>query len=133
MLITLRASGKTIFLNSHLLSEVELVCDQVAIVDRGCVVRTGHPEDFTRSTGIYRIRLARLDDGVRVAAASVAPGLRCEDSSLDFVPRDRAHLNAVIDALRAVPVEIESVEPLRSSLEECFIEVVAGSQPSGAR
>jgi len=133
LLITLRAAGKTIFLNSHLLSEIELVCDQVAIIDKGRVVRTGHPEDFTRSTGVYRIKLARLDDQVRLAAIAVAGDLRCGDNALEFVPRDRAQLNAVIDALRSVPVDIESIEPVRSSMEESFIEVVTGVQASGAQ
>ena len=127
LLITLRASGRTIFLNSHLLSEIELVCDQVAIIDKGRVVRTGHPEDFTRSTGVYRLKLERLDDRIRQAAAAVCPDIRYGDGAIEFVPRDRRHLNAMIDALRAVPAEIESVEPLKSSLEESFIEVVTGA------
>jgi ABC-2 type transport system ATP-binding protein len=127
LLLTLRAAGKTIFLNSHLLSEIELVCDQVAIIDKGRVVRTGHPEEFTRSTGVYRIKLARLDENVRRAAAAVAVDLRCDDASVEFVPTDRRHLNAMIDALRSAQVEIESVEAVRSSLEESFIQVVTHS------
>lgn len=127
LLITLRASGKTIFLNSHLLSEIELVCDQVAIIDKGRVVRTGHPEDFTRANGSYRIKLARLDDRIRQAALVIANDVRCADVELEFIPRDRAHLNAMIDALRRIPVEIAAIEPVRSSLEESFIEVVTGA------
>ena len=133
LLITLRASGKTIFLNSHLLSEIELVCDQVAILEKGRVVRTGRPEDFTRSTGEYRIRLDRLDDRVRQAAAAVSACIRCGDATLEFVPRDRQHLNAMIDALRGAAAEIESIEPLKSSLEESFIEVVTGASGTGTQ
>ena len=40
--------------------------------------------------------------------------------------RDRAELNALIDKLRAVPVEIESVEPVKNSLEQFFLKVVTG-------
>ncbi len=126
LLLNLRAAGKTIFLNSHLLSEIELVCDQVAIIDKGHVVRMGCPEDFTRSTGAYRIQVAKIDERIRQAAAAVAGDIRCADHAVEFVPRDRAQLNAMIDALRAAPVEIESVEAVRSSLEESFIEVVTG-------
>src|SRR5947209_907328 len=67
MLIELRARGKTIFLNSHLLSEIELICDQVIIMEKGSVVRQGSPQDFTHSTGVYRVRLARVDGKVRAA------------------------------------------------------------------
>jgi len=45
---------------------------------------------------------------------------------LRFSPKDRAELNALIDKLRAVPVEIESVEPVKNSLEQFFLKVVTG-------
>jgi ABC-2 type transport system ATP-binding protein len=45
---SLRERGMTVFLNSHLLSEVEMVCDRVAIIDRGRVVHTGRLDDLVR-------------------------------------------------------------------------------------
>jgi ABC-2 type transport system ATP-binding protein len=130
MLIDLRARGKTVFLNSHLLSEIELVCDQIIIMEKGSVVRSGAPQDFTHGTGVYRLRLARVDAVVRKVAESMFAKATWEDSAVCVTPRDRAHLNMLIDALRAVPVEIDSVEPLRTTLEESFIEVVAGERSS---
>jgi ABC-2 type transport system ATP-binding protein len=122
----LRAAGKTIFLNSHMLSEVELVCDQVLILHQGLVKRQATPAEFTRGTGECLVRVASVNDAVRAAAASVAAKGEWKDSTLRFSPKDRAELNALIDKLRAVPVEIESVEPMKNSLEQFFLKVVTG-------
>lgn len=126
LLLGLRAEGKTIFLNSHMLSEVEQVCDRVVILHQGLVAREATPDEFTRGSGEYVIRVAEVNDAVRSAAAAVADGGTWQDSALRFAPRDRAHLNALVDRLRAVPVEIEAIEPLRNSLEQFFLKVVTG-------
>jgi ABC-2 type transport system ATP-binding protein len=122
----LKAAGKTIFLNSHMLSEVELVCDQVVILHQGLVARQATPEEFTRGTGECLVRVAQVNEVVRAAAASIAGTAPWTDNTLRFSPRDRAELNALIDKLRAVPVEIESVEPVKNSLEQFFLKVVTG-------
>ena len=127
LLVSLRAGGKTIFLNSHLLSEIELVCDRVVILNKGAVVRQGTPAEFAKHTGEYRIRLAEASEAVRAAVESVSPGAQWKDSTVHFTPQDRAQLNALIDRLRAVPVEIETVEPVHGTLEEYFIQVVTGA------
>jgi ABC-2 type transport system ATP-binding protein len=124
----LRAEGKTIFLNSHMLSEVELVCDQVVILHQGLVAKQATPEEFTRGTGECLVRVAQVNDAVRAAAAAVAGEAEWKDATLHFVPRDRAQLNELIDGLRAVPVEIECVEPVKNSLEQFFLKVVTGEE-----
>lgn len=127
LLVRLRAQGKTIFVNSHMLSEVELVSDRVLILHRGAVARAGTPADFARPTGEYRLRLATLTDAGRAATEEVVGPARWNGTTGLVRPRDRAQLNALIDRLRAVPVEIEALEPVRSTLEEFFVDVVVGS------
>jgi ABC-2 type transport system ATP-binding protein len=131
LMVQLRAEGKTIFLNSHLLSEVELVCDRIVILDNGSVARAATPQEFTRGTGEYLICVATVDDAVRAAVSGVAGGdaPAWEQNTLRFTPRDRAHLNSLLDRLRGAPVEIESVEPVKLSLEEFFTQVVSGREP----
>jgi hypothetical protein len=72
-----------------------------------------------------------VDDAVRAAAAGVAGDDATEwrQNMLRFTPRDRTHLNALLDRLRGVPVEIESVEAVKLSLEEFFLQVVGGQGP----
>jgi len=131
LLTRLRREGKTIFLNSHLLSEIEMVCDQIVILHNGEVARTGTPEEFTRGAGHTSIRVAVADAGVLAAAAMVDVAASWHGTTLRFSPRDRTHLNDMLDKLRAVPVEIEAVEPAKQSLEQFFLQVVGGANPSG--
>lgn len=126
LLHELRAAGKTIFVNSHMLSEVEQVCDQVVILNQGLVARTATPVEFMSGTGECLVRVAQVNDAVKAAAASAASACEWKDSTLHFKPRDRAQLNALIDKLRSVPVEIEAIEPVKHSLEQFFLQVVTG-------
>ncbi len=125
LLVKLRGQGKTIFLNSHLLSEIELVCDRILILHKGRVAGSGTPEEFTRATGEYRLRLGEATEAAKAAVGAVVAEARWEGNSVVVHPRDRAELNTVIDRLRAAQVEIEALEPMRSTLEEFFIEMVA--------
>ncbi len=129
LLAELRAAGKTIFLNSHLLSEIEMVCDRIVILDKGEVKRTATPWEFTRGTGDYVVRLTNANEAARAAAADVLRPMAAFDAEwqgeeIRFRPRDVSHLNLLLDALRRVSVEIESVEPVKLSLEQFFLQVV---------
>ncbi len=133
LLVALRAAGKTIFLNSHLLSEIELVCDRVLILNRGKVAREGTPAELTRKKGEYRITVGEAGAAARDAVAVLDGDAQWTGSTVSFLPESRAQLNAVIDRLRAAHVEIESIEAVRTSLEDSFIQVVTGDEPSAAQ
>src|SRR5207244_1049976 len=127
-LVQLRAAGKTIFLNSHLLSEIELICDRIVILNKGAVACTTTPAEFTRGTCEYIIRIDMADAAVGERAARVAESMvgsaAWHDGALRFRPRDTEHLNALLDALRRIPAPILSLEPVRLSLEQFFIQVI---------
>jgi ABC-2 type transport system ATP-binding protein len=82
LLVELRAQGIGVLLNSHLLSEIELVCDRVVIVDKGRVVMEGRPEDLTApggveidtSSGVRRLPEARREDVPALVRELVAAG-----------------------------------------------------------
>ena len=129
----LRGEGVTVFLNSHLLSEVERMCTRVAIMDRGRVVRDGSVEVLTRQGRAWRLRSTPVppDLAARLALeadpaeppATPEPADTVLVRSVLTVP-DRGALNAALDALRAAGVEVDAVEPLRQSLEDLFVDVV---------
>jgi len=125
-LVEMRNRGKTIFLNSHLLSEIELVCDQVVIIEKGVAVKSGSPHELTQVSGSVRFQVAVPEQQAR-AAQLMSDESGWSGNSFSFQPRDRVHLNAVIDTLRAAGIEIEAIEPMRKSLEERFIELVTES------
>ena len=105
VLADLRSAGVTVLLNSHLLSEVELVCDRVVIIRAGDVVTEGAPHDLSRPRGVR----VETDRGSRVLAAA----------GRDDVPELVARL--VADGER-----VYAVTPLQSTLEEVYLEAVAG-------
>jgi len=103
LLEELRRRGTSVLLNSHLLSEVELVCDHVVIVDHGRVVAAGTPDQLRRQ------------GGVEVETASGTR--RFEDARRDDVPR-------IVRELVAAGEEIYDVRAVASSLEDVYLEVV---------
>jgi len=127
ILRTLKQEGKTVFLNSHLLSEVELVCDRVAILDRGSIVRTGSVEELTTSATDYVVGFdgtlpAALLDEIRARVLPVVAEGHTLRARLDGT----AALNRFIDLLRGHGVAITSVARQRTTLEESFMSLVEG-------
>jgi ABC-2 type transport system ATP-binding protein len=130
IVLELREEGKTIFLNSHLLSEVEKVCTQIAILREGSLVRQGSVEELTAVERVYDLIATPIPDSIRNDAdLPLAPAPDGSSPELDLKQYrvradDRATLNAVLDRLRGADVEVESITPLRQSLEDYFIDVV---------
>ena len=128
LLAALSQTGTTIFLNSHLLSEVEQVCTEVAILNDGAVVRQGTIDELTAMEQVYEIICTPIPAPLLDDLGTTLRPETAESSDLHryrlFI-EDRAALNAVLDRLRASNVELSSVEPLRQSLEDSFIDVLS--------
>ena len=122
LLIELRGRGKTIFLNSHLLSELEMVCDRVSILVEGLVARQGTLRELTEHTIEYRITTG--DGAARVREGVEQIGGRIDGNTVSLPSHDTAKVNELIDLLRGAGVVIESVVPHRFSLEEVFMETL---------
>ena len=105
LLELLRERGVTVLLNSHLLSEVELVCDRVAIIARGSLVAAGSPAELSRAGGVEVETAA----GVRTFA----------DARREDAPR-------IVRELDAAGEEVYGVRVLTSSLEDAYLEAVGG-------
>jgi ABC-2 type transport system ATP-binding protein len=103
LLEELRGRGIAVLLNSHLLSEVELVCDRVVIISRGEVVAAGAPAELTRSRGVEIETAAGLrtfpdatrDDAPRLVAELVAAGERIYGVRVVTTTLEEEYLTAV--------------------------------------
>jgi ABC-2 type transport system ATP-binding protein len=104
LLDELRAQGTAVLLNSHLLSEVELVCDRVAIISRGRLVAEGRPEELTAAQGV------EIETG---------SGLRRYQAGREDVP-------GLVADLVAAGERVYAVRTTRSTLEEVYLEAVGG-------
>lgn len=119
-------SGVTIFLNSHLLSEVETFCDYVAILNRGQLALEGKMSDLLTGRG-YRITALHVTESVREELLNVTSGVRSTQDGLELTVTTSQQVNHAIDRLRAAGAMIESVIPTSSSLEELFITTTGKS------
>ncbi len=122
LLLEEKSAGTTIFLNSHLLSEVELITDRVMIMNKGTVLRAGTTRELTESHGVYTIAYAEESP-----VPEQVPGLIATDPvrrTLDISVATAADLNTLIDFLRSRSVLITSIVPKRSSLEDLFLSLL---------
>jgi ABC-2 type transport system ATP-binding protein len=124
ILLAARERGTTIFINSHLLSEVERTCTRVAILHRGRVIREGTVADLTAPTHRFRLRLAGGSappaERLRAMGATLVTG----NGALEIEVPDLEALNRLIDNLRGERLLIAELSPLRAALEDVFVEVV---------
>ena len=122
VLLAARERGTTIFINSHLLSEVERTCDRVAILHQGRLLREASVEDLTRPTHRFRIRLA---EGQHAPAACLDPyRAAATNGHIDVEVPDLGTLNQLLDGLRGERLLIAEVSAQRAALEDVFIEMV---------
>jgi ABC-2 type transport system ATP-binding protein len=136
MMRALVAEGRTVLLSSHLLDEVEKVCDQVAIVDRGHVVAQGPIAELAGAgTPTVRLRTAGDGDHTRALAllsahpaVAVAAGT-AESVRITLNPTDPAEATRVVTDLNRRLVEagvaVYGIELTRASLEERFLEITS--------
>ncbi len=115
LLLRLKAEGKTVFLSSHLLSEVELVCDRVGVMHRGQLARLGRTADLLHSHEQTQVVARGIDP-------AAFPGAVSNDSVVSFTI-GTASQRETLERIWSLGGEVVSVNPLKRSLEQVFLEV----------
>jgi ABC-2 type transport system ATP-binding protein len=127
LIAALRQEGKTVFMCSHILSDIEVLCDRVAILKRGRLAHVGSLDELRRRAGDSNLveviataidaqtLTSNLPDTNEIQVTSTASGVRI------MVP-DEAEVDSVIAALRKSGGKLVSVQPVRQSLEELFLD-----------
>lgn len=124
------SEGHTILMNSHLLQEIEMVCDRVAILDKGCLIRVGTVQDLKSDIGEapMQFQLLGTPDAARevfsvhahARIVEVAPGYL----QVDVPMSDQPAVDAAIDAIRQAGLSIYKVARRERTLEEVFMTTV---------
>jgi ABC-2 type transport system ATP-binding protein len=125
----LKERGVTIFLNSHLLGEVELICDRVAILQRGELVREGDIAALTKTKGRYIIGLVRGDEMPKTELEQKGYSLRADGDAWEVGLTDGQTIDPVVDLLRAKGSRIRHLVEKRVSLEDIFMQTVESAEP----
>jgi ABC-2 type transport system ATP-binding protein len=131
LILSFRDEGRTVFISSHELSEVELICDRVAIINRGVIAQQGKLTELLKggrveitSEGVTEQWVR--DRGMRDATVrSIATGVLVDANEAEDI-------NAFIDAVRASTGRIVSIVPRKKRLEDLFIQTVTDAKPEAA-
>ena len=129
MMLRLKGEGKTIFINSHLLGEVELICDRVAILQSGEMIRLGEIAALTRQRGLFVIGLA---EGQTFPVEEVTRRGYHVTRSADMWQvglTDGQSIDPVVDLLRERQLNLRHLVEKRQSLEDLFVETVEAAEP----
>jgi ABC-2 type transport system ATP-binding protein len=127
LIASLRLEGKTVFMCSHILSDIEVLCDRVAILKRGQLAHVGTLDELAQRAGDSRqveVVATATDEQTlsqhlpvtdRIKLSSTASGVR-------VLVNDESEVDTVIAGLRKVNGKLVSVQPVRQSLEELFLD-----------
>lgn len=120
----LRGQGTCVFINSHLLSEIEATCDRVAFISQGEVVRTLDMASLDRSLSQVTLRAAGLTPEIAASLSRWAENVSIDGDEAALVVHNEENLPDITSYLVARQVRVYSIIPRRVSLEEIFIETV---------
>ena len=122
LIASLKNEGKTIFMCSHILSDIEVLCDSVAIVKQGKVAHSGALENLrARETNTIEIIATGAEAEQVRANLKTAASISTTPAGLRIEVADEKQVEDVIAALRAVNGKLVSLQPVRQSLEELFL------------
>ncbi len=120
----LHSAGKTILLTTHYIEEAELLCEKVAIIDQGKVLKEGTPKALTRELGQAGITVQLNQDAVNLEKHLSGFTYTAEENRLHFVVKDPdSSLPEIIQKLSQTEVHIQSITTNSSSLEDVFLSL----------
>jgi ABC-2 type transport system ATP-binding protein len=119
-----KQNGTTVLVNSHLLSEIELTCDRVAVLRKGKVGVMGTIEELTRRAEKYKLVATPIDDALVAAFRESGAVVDRVNGHVELTVDNIQHLNALVDQLRARGGMLSELAPLRNTLEDVFVDLV---------
>jgi len=125
----LELQGKTIVLNSHLLSEIEIICHRVAILNKGSIVKLGAVSEITEVLEGYRISIPHT--AYKKYKSIFQNYTVTNGTHYLYIDVDSSKsLDSLVDRLRKHEIHIETIERRRSSLEDYFIQITGEDNKS---
>jgi ABC-2 type transport system ATP-binding protein len=121
-------NGTAVLLNSHLLSEIELTCDRVAVLRNGKVAAEGTIDELTRRTAKYKMIASPVDDSLLAMFRESGAGVERVNGHLVLSVDDLAHLNTLVDGLRSRGGMLSELAPVRSTLEDVFVDLIKATE-----
>jgi ABC-2 type transport system ATP-binding protein len=125
LFLSLKKNGTTIFLNSHLLSEVEMISDRVAILNKGAIIKVGTLDEVRGGPSTHQIHISgSLSPDQLQAIKPHADVITSDTNDTILSLKIEGELNSTIDLLRLWGVKIKSINQQKTSLEDSFMKLV---------
>ncbi len=127
---SLKDEGKTVFLSSHQLADVEIICSRVAIIHRGKLLRTGTIRELISGERTeITVQGRELQNGMVERLRALVPMLESDGSDTLRMSSDSSEkVSAVIDLVRGAKGQIISIVPHQRTLEDVFVETVRAEE-----
>jgi len=124
LILRMRGEKKTIFFSSHVLGDVEQICDRVGILVKGKLTRCGRIDELlTEKVTLVEVIASRLDDKAAAAVAELATSTRTSEAGRHFIVPDLAAANRAVKEIHARGGELVDFAAVKESLEDYFVRV----------
>src|SRR6266699_3951240 len=127
LLRELKAEGTSIFLNSHLLADVEAICDRVAIINQGRILKVGAPAELFDKKKVLEVRVEHVSDELLQRLHTVALDIQHEEDDprclLIEIARDEQAAD-IADIVNACGARLYTLAPRHLSLEQIFFQTI---------
>jgi ABC-2 type transport system ATP-binding protein len=126
LMASLRAQGKTVFFSSHVLSDVEALCDRVAIMNKGCLIESGKLSDILKSrTNEMEVIVAGVNEALLQELQAVAVQVMPTPEGAHLRVQNEQEVAHVLSLVQRAGGRLIAVNPVRESLEELFVREVS--------
>jgi ABC-2 type transport system ATP-binding protein len=122
----LKNDGKTILINSHLLSEVEMICDEIGILNNGELIKKGKTSEFLQKSTSFSIEINQDSSEINLPSSEFDLSFLGKIVKLNTQSTEK--LNEFIDWLRKNSIQIISISHEKYNLEDYFIKVIDGEE-----
>lgn len=132
-IVRIRGQGKTVFLCSHLLADVQNLCDRVAILDRGELIRFDRVDNLIGPTRVTQVVATDLSEEVAKGLESDVVEWHASDGTHVFEGKTPEAVYTIMEGVRSHNGKLVSVEPKGETLEDVFVKAIRDREASGAK
>ena len=124
ILLKLKEAGVTIFINSHLLSEIEMICDRVAILHRGRLIKIGTKQELTTKGELIELRVEGINDLLMEKIREVSNQVQLEENRITLSPIDAKTISTIPEIIISHGGRLLSLTSRMESLEDIFYRLI---------
>ncbi|MCK5423083.1 MAG: ATP-binding cassette domain-containing protein, partial [Deltaproteobacteria bacterium] len=124
VLLKLKEAGVTIFINSHLLSEIEMTCDRVAILHRGHLVKMGNKQELTSKEELIELQVEGINDMLIQKLSEVSSQLQSEGDLITLTPKHAEAISTIPEIVINRGGKLLSLTTRTESLEDIFYRLI---------